>query len=514
MSGSGPGQPDRGESYGSLALDITPRLEDVSPRATPVWRLAQQSMALAALLLLSPALLALWVAVKATSKGPFLFRQERSGLGGKPFTVYKIRTLYTGNEAKTALGTDRRSSSVTPIGRLLRELKVDELPQLINIVRGEMEFVGPRPIPIKLEEELSKHIPGFHQRTKVAPGLSNLAQVSVADNALGDRLVEDWSTRFEAELHYIQRKSFWYDLTIVAMTAMFVIRRAVRRALCVQVEPHQNESRSTIVLGVPISNLDYEGVIGYFRDWIDAGARRYVCVCPVHNVVESRNSKQHAEVLRGASLNTSDGMPIVWARRLLGDPGATRVYGPTLMLEACQRAEIEGWRIALYGGHPDRLPVLVEKLTERYPGLNIVEAISPPFGPVDEQLDAELTQRLIDAQPDIVWVGLGCPKQERWMHEHVGRVPGVLVGVGAAFDFHAGFVRQAPPVLQRFGLEWAFRLVCEPKRLWKRYATTNPHFVFCFARQLVGRFLLAQNYQRMPTTPPPPVERPRVSEAA
>ena len=184
---------------------------------------------------------------------------------------------------------------------------------------------------------------------------------------------------------------------------------------------------------------------------------------------------------------------LVWAQRIFGHRKASRVYGPTLMLETLAEAERRGWRMALYGGHEDRLPVLIEELEHRFPKLRIVSAISPPFRALSEEEDAEIVRRINLAEPDIVWVGLGCPKQERWMYEHRDRIDAVLVGVGAAFDFHAGAVRQAPAFLQRFGLEWAFRLACEPRRLWRRYATTNPIYVGLIARQWLLRLLTLPN---------------------
>lgn len=181
------------------------------------------------LILLSPLVLLLWVAVKLDSPGPFLFRQKRTGFRGREFAIYKIRTMATGAESATKLGTRTDGHYVTRVGRVLRKFKLDELPQLWNVVRGEMTIVGPRPIPVALHEELCRSIPDFPLRNSVPPGLTNLSQISLADNKLGEELVEDWRLRFEGELHYIRHKNFWYDMAIVAMTALFVLRRALRR---------------------------------------------------------------------------------------------------------------------------------------------------------------------------------------------------------------------------------------------------------------------------------------------
>lgn len=254
---------------------------------------------------------------------------------------------------------------------------------------------------------------------------------------------------------------------------------------------------TTLVLGVPIANLDYLGVIDQVERWIRAGESRYIGVCPVHSIIEARRP-EHRRVLHGAGLNTADGVPVVWAQRLLGHPAATRVYGPTLMLQTLERAAQRNWRVAFYGGHPDRLPLLIERLKMKFPGLQVVEAISPPFQPLTPEEDQAMVDRLNAARPDIIWVGLGCPKQERWMADHSPLVRGVMIGVGAAFDFHAGKLPQAPPVLQRFGLEWAFRLWKEPRRLFRRYATTNPKYVVLLAGQVASRYLLRRQYQLRP----------------
>ncbi|MHC5004393.1 MAG: WecB/TagA/CpsF family glycosyltransferase [Planctomycetota bacterium] len=469
-----------------LALDLSIPVRRA--RSAPVWSAVQRLGAAAALVALSPLIAVLYVLVRTTSPGPFLFAQRRPGLGGRPFTIYKIRTMAVASERTTALGVTNGSSSVTRLGRILRELKLDELPQLWNIVRGDMELVGPRPIPTALSEELARHIPDFERRYRVAPGLTNVSQVSVVDNELGDRLIADWSLRFEGELHYLHNKSFAYDVLLVGMTGLYVLRKLLRRspADAGPTAAPANGPGRTLVAGVPIDNVDYGMTVDRMAERIATGRSGYVCVCPVHSIVEARWSPDHLRALRGAAMNVADGMPVVWAQKLFGHRGASRVYGPTLMLEALARAEREGWRVGLLGGRPDRVGELVRRLRERFPGLKIAATICPPFRPMTASEDEALVRQIAEARIDLLWVGLGCPKQERWMHEHAARVDAVMVGVGAAFDFHAGAVAQAPPALQRLGLEWAFRLACEPRRLFKRYATTNPAYVALIARQALS----------------------------
>ena len=505
----GPRGPEARTAFRSSALHApAPRHRPDSPLAGAAWRVTQRIAAAGALVGLAPGFLAVAAAIKATSKGPVLFRQQRRGEGGQPFTVYKFRTLFVGEERSSALGVNRSSSKITPIGKLLRELKIDELPQLLNVAKGDMALVGPRPIPIALEDHLRGLIEGFEERVAVRPGLTNVAQVALSDNKLGDQLEADWRDRFEAELHYIRNRGLSYDLVVMALTGLFVARRAGAKLLeelgapTPPSEPHAQEVESTEVLGVPISHLDYEGVIAQLAEWIERGAQRYVAVVPVHSLMDAVGSEGHQRSLRQASLTTADGVPIAWALRLLGRAEASRVYGPDLMLATLAEAERRGWRMAFYGGSPERLELLLDRLAVQFPRLQVVEAISPPFRPLTPEEDADYCTRLREAQPDVTWVGIGSPRQEAWMRDRSARLPGVLIGVGAAFDFHAGAVRQAPAALQRVGLEWAFRLACEPRRLFWRYASANPRFLLFFALQL-ARAALAEDEARAAPRPEP-----------
>jgi N-acetylglucosaminyldiphosphoundecaprenol N-acetyl-beta-D-mannosaminyltransferase len=221
---------------------------------------------------------------------------------------------------------------------------------------------------------------------------------------------------------------------------------------------------------------------------IAAGAHGYVTAAAVNLVMSAREDAQTRVAVLGATLAVPDGQPLVWALRALGHARATRVYGPDLMARFCARAASAGTPMYLYGGRtPAALELLERRLRERFPGLRIVGGYSPPFRPLsaDEQDDAVAAIDASGAQ--VVWVGTGQPKQERWMLAMRPRLQApLLVGVGAAFDFHAGLVSQAPSWMQRAGLEWAYRLSREPRRLWRRYARYNPLFVACFARQYLG----------------------------
>ncbi|MBO6504454.1 MAG: sugar transferase [Kordiimonadaceae bacterium] len=204
---------------------------DNNGSAVSFWGGTQRLIALVAIILLAPLFALLFIAVKATSKGPFIYKQTRPGLNGQPFTAFKIRTMLSGadKDSKRARRVDTNDPMITPIGRILRDLKLDELPQLMNVVKGEMALVGPRPIAPTLQSELESKIAGFSRRLSVQPGLTSLAQVCLFDNEADDKVIEDWSTRFEAELDYIYRRSAVYDLVIIGLTVMFLAKKLVRR---------------------------------------------------------------------------------------------------------------------------------------------------------------------------------------------------------------------------------------------------------------------------------------------
>ena len=257
------------------------------------------------------------------------------------------------------------------------------------------------------------------------------------------------------------------------------------------VQPHPDPISAPAtadVVGVPIAVIDY----GRTLEWIDAmiAERRqgYVCVCNVHTVMTAREDPALHAALLSSSLNVPDGQPLVWALNALGRSLRDRVYGPELMARAFARARSNGQRFYLYGGRDhDALVQLGMNLRSRFPGANIVGGYAPPFRPLTAEERSAIIDEINESEADVVWVGIGVPKQEKWMatmRPHL-EAP-VLVGVGAAFDFHAGLVRQAPPLLQGVGLEWAYRLAHEPRRLWRRYLRYNPRFVHAFARQLAA----------------------------
>ena len=241
------------------------------------------------------------------------------------------------------------------------------------------------------------------------------------------------------------------------------------------------------ILGVRVSATTMEEALGVIEGWIAQREAHYVCVSGMHGVMESQQDERLRRIHNTAGLVTPDGMSLVWLCKLKGERGVERVYGPDLMLALCGRSPDRGYRHFFYGASPKILDSLTMRLCARYPGLEVVGTYSPPFRPLTPEEDAEVVQRITQARPDVVWVGLSTPKQERWMAEHVERLGGpVLIGVGAAFDFHSGFKRQAPRWMQRNGLEWFFRLLSEPRRLYRRYLTNIPLFAWYLVLDAIG----------------------------
>jgi N-acetylglucosaminyldiphosphoundecaprenol N-acetyl-beta-D-mannosaminyltransferase len=241
------------------------------------------------------------------------------------------------------------------------------------------------------------------------------------------------------------------------------------------------------VVGTWIDSTDPARAVETIAGWIVAGRREYVCVANVHAVMEAHRDPALQAVYNAAGLTVPDGVPLVWTGRALGHSDVRRVYGPDLTLLLCAAAAEKGWPCYFYGGPPGVAERVAAVLASRFAGLRVAGASAPPFRPLDAAEEAAERHRINEAHPAIVFVGLGCPKQERWMAaQRLHLEADVLIGVGAAFDFHAGTVRQAPRWMMSSGLEWLFRLAQEPRRLWYRYLVYNPLFVFYVTLQMLG----------------------------
>lgn len=250
----------------------------------------------------------------------------------------------------------------------------------------------------------------------------------------------------------------------------------------------ESDNKVYRVLGTRVDAVQIPGAIERMERWIaDREGSQYVAVTGMHGVTESRRDPHFRAALGAAGMVVPDGMPLVWLGRLNGHPLRRRVYGPELMLEFCRATAGRGVRHFFYGGAPGVADDLAARMASRFPGLVVAGTYCPPFRPLTAEEDADVVARINGSGADVVWVGLSTPKQERWMYEHRDtlRVP-VMVGVGAAFDMHSGRLKQAPEWMRENGLEWFYRLVQEPRRLWRRYILLGSVFVGSVSLELLG----------------------------
>ncbi len=245
--------------------------------------------------------------------------------------------------------------------------------------------------------------------------------------------------------------------------------------------------RGALVLGAFIDALSQEETLEILQVWGRARESRYVAISNVHVVVSAWRDPAYRAVINGADMATPDGAPVAWMLRRLGFAGQPRISGPDLMLALCERCAQEALPVYFYGSTEATLTALAQRLQADLPTLAVAGMESPPFRVLAPEEDAAAVARINASGAGIVFVGLGCPKQERWMAEHRGRVNAVMIGVGAAFDFHAGKVKRAPQWMRDNGLEWLHRLASEPRRLWRRYLIMNTIFLYAAVKQLLSR---------------------------
>lgn len=243
-------------------------------------------------------------------------------------------------------------------------------------------------------------------------------------------------------------------------------------------------SKTVQVLGITFPVLSYESALQLFQSWIASGEPHQVCIANVHTTVASLNDGELRRI-SNAALSTMDGLPLVWYANHVRNAGVSRVCGPDLMLKCLEYGQSLGWRHFFLGGKDEVLADLVKNVRGQFPQANIVGWHSPPFRPLSEEEDKQLVDLINDAKPDFLWVGLGAPKQEKWIASHLDRVHvPVQLGVGAAFDFHSGHIKRAPLWMQKSGLEWVYRMA-KDRRLIKRYFSTNPVFLWHFAKDFL-----------------------------
>lgn len=239
------------------------------------------------------------------------------------------------------------------------------------------------------------------------------------------------------------------------------------------------------VLEAFIDAVSWDEAIGQITKWGAARESRYVCICNVHSAVTTTRDVEFKIAVNNADMSTPDGAPIAWALRRLGHSGQQRINGPDLMMKYLAEAERLNQVVFFYGSTEETLAKLRTALAKRFPMLRVGGTYSPPFRTLSLEEDEAIVNMINDSGANVVFIGLGCPKQEKWMADHRGRVKAVMIGVGAAFDYHSGMMKRAPLWWQHNGLEWLYRLGSEPRRLFKRYMVTNTLFLFGFLRQMV-----------------------------
>lgn len=252
-----------------------------------------------------------------------------------------------------------------------------------------------------------------------------------------------------------------------------------------QLNTTKNNKENAFILGMRVNPTSYSEVCDNVMKWQTERLSRYVCVANVHLIMTAHDNPSYREIINNADMVTADGMPLVWTLRLKGYKNQERVYGPTLTQKLLPLLEAESVPIGFYGSTPEVLEKLLQAVRKKHPGIYIAYAYSPPFRELTMQEDQKIVEEINCSGVRVLFVGLGCPKQEIWMHEHKDRIHVVMLGVGAAFDFIAGVKPQAPLWIQRIGMEWFYRLITEPKRLWRRYIYNNPRFVFLVLKELI-----------------------------
>lgn len=235
------------------------------------------------------------------------------------------------------------------------------------------------------------------------------------------------------------------------------------------------------ILKTNINVTNMSDTIKYIGEHLDDLRGKYICVSNVHTTVMSYENEEYRKIQNGAAMALPDGAPLSSYSRRKGYKQAQRVTGPDLMLELFAISKEKGYRHYFYGATEETLQSMREVLERDYPGIEIAGMYAPPFRALTPQEDAQIVAKINESRPDFIWIGLGAPKQEEWMYQHMGQLQGVLIGVGAGFDYLAGYIKRAPRWMQRMSLEWLYRLLQDPKRLWRRYFTSNVKFI-CLTR--------------------------------
>ncbi len=412
------------------------------------------------------------------SKGGMFFIQQRVGKGGKVFGCIKFRTMVLNDEANhvQAQLDDYR---ITRLGRLLRFTNLDEFPQFLNVFAGHMSIVGPRPHMIADCNRFSKVVSGYKFRNMVKPGITGLSQVKGLRGP-----AEDFSTifrRFEYDAFYVRNAGFGLDLRIIRQTTGQVAYALLRKRMPIPGGLRIAEEKKLQLFTASYSVTNYinasETIIANAKERKSFG----VSALAVHGLIETVKNKDFRAQVAKLDMIVPDGQPIRWALNSFYKAGLEdRVTGPILTKYVLARASEAKLGVYLYGSTPETLAKFTAFININYPGVKISGIHPDRFREATPEEDLADIKKINDSGAHIVLVGRGCPRQEKWVSNHLGKINAAMMAVGAAFDFHAGNISQAPLWMQQAGLEWFYRLVQEPKKLWKRYLTTNPHFILLF----------------------------------
>lgn len=413
------------------------------------------------------------------SRGNIFFVQRRVGKGGRIFRCLKFRTMVLNPHANElqALPDDYR---ITRVGRFLRFTNLDEFPQFFNVFVGDMSIVGPRPHMITDCNQFSKVVSGYKFRNMVKPGITGLSQIKGLRGP-----ASDFATifrRFEYDAFYVRNAGFGLDLRIIRQTTGQVAYALLRRKMpapstILEVAEEKKLQLFTANYSITDYNRASETIVAHARRHHSFG----MSALAVHGLIETVKDPAFRQLVNRLDMIVPDGQPIRWALNSFYKAGLEdRVTGPILTKYVLARASEENLGVYLYGSTPETLAKFSAFININYPGVKIAGTHPDRFREATPEEDAADIRKINDSGAHIVLVGRGCPRQEKWVASHLGKVNAAMMAVGAAFDFHAGNISQAPAWMQQAGLEWFYRLIQEPGKLWKRYLTTNPHFIFLF----------------------------------
>ncbi len=414
------------------------------------------------------------------SRGGVFFIQRRVGKGGRIFRCIKFRTMVRNPDAnrRQAELDDYR---ITRVGKFLRFTNLDEFPQFFNVLVGDMSIVGPRPHMLTDCSRFAKVVEGYKFRNMVKPGITGLSQVKGLRGP-----ARDFPTifrRFEYDAFYVRNAGFGLDLRIIRQTTGQVAYALLRKRMPV---PPLSVLDTTPDLKLQLFTANYT-VTDYLRasERIIANARVRksfgVSALAVHGLIETVKDKAFRNMVNKLDMVVPDGQPIRWALNSFYNAGLEdRVTGPILTKYVLARASEEKLSVYLYGSTAETLEKFQAFIEINYPGVKIAGMHADRFREATPEEDRQDIEKINASGAHIVLVGRGCPRQEKWVAGHLGKINAAMMAVGAAFDFHAGNICQAPQWMQQAGLEWFYRLIQEPGKLWKRYFTTNPHFIFLF----------------------------------